>query len=169
MLPKIKTILYATALETGGPHVFRYALSLAQQYQARIVILHALEPLSKFGQSLVELHMSHQESEKMHQEARETVRADIEARLHQLCEAETCQAQEGRKLVAAIQVLEGQPSEVIIDQARTLSADLIVMGTHRTTVLGDAVLGHTANKVMHRSEIPVLLVRIPAGFGKEEA
>ena len=54
MLPAIKTILYATDLSQGSPYIFRYALTLARQHQAKIVVVHAIEPLTPFGQSLVE-------------------------------------------------------------------------------------------------------------------
>ena len=37
MLPKIKTILYATGMGAGAPHVFRYALALAKQHDAQKV------------------------------------------------------------------------------------------------------------------------------------
>ncbi|WP_305044435.1 universal stress protein [Geoalkalibacter sp.] len=167
MLPEIKTILYATDLGAGAPHVFRYALAEAEKHDARIVVLHALEPLSSFGQQLVELHISHEQSEQIHRQAREHARKKIEERVRRLCDKEVCHAPSGAALVKEIRVVEGNPAVEIIEQARAVKADLIIMGTHRHTVLGDAVLGHTANKVMHRAEIPVLLVRIPEGFREE--
>jgi len=160
MLPKIETILYATDLEAGSPQVFRYALSLAQKYDARIAILHAVEPLSKFAQNLVELHVTHQVTEKLHQEAREKLKQEIENRLEQFCRDELTGDPEGRKRVCSIDVLDGLPAEVIIDQAETLDADLVVMGTHHHTAVGEALLGSTAHRVIHRIARPTLLVRI---------
>ncbi len=167
MIPKISKILYATDLGPGAPYVFRYALSLARQYDARISILNAMEPLSSFGQSLVELHISHQQSEDIHRQAREHVKKDIVARVEKLCEKELTSDPEGRKRVADILVLEAPPALAIIDEAKRLGADLIVMGTHRHTVLGEALLGTTAHKVLHMAEIPVMLVRIPDGYKEE--
>ncbi len=167
MLPTIKTILYATGLGAGAPYVFRYALAEAEKHGARIVVLHAMEPLSPFGQQLVELHISHDRSEQIHKEARDHAVRKIEDRLKRFCEKEVCHATNGNDVIAEIRVVEGHPAVEIIAQAKALKADLIVMGTHRHTVLGDAILGNTANKVMHRSEIPVLLVRIPEGYREE--
>jgi len=163
MLPNIETLLYATDLEPGSPQVFRYALSLAQRYDARIAILHVVEPLSNFAQSLVEQYISHQQSEQMHQDARDQLKAQIEARLEQFCQDELAGDPEGRDRVSSIDVLEGVPSQLIVDQANRLKADLIVMGTHRHTAVGEALLGSTAHKVIHRTERPTLLVRIPGG------
>ncbi len=166
MLPEIKRILYATDLDSGAPHVFRYALMLAQQQHAEITILHAQEPLSPFAQSLVELHIAHDQSEMMHQEAREKTRLMIETRLNELCESEQCQDEDGRDLIADINVVEGQPAEKIIDKATEIDADLIVIGSHRHSALGEALIGSTTNRVLHRSETPVLVVRIPDNTGQ---
>lgn len=159
MLPKIEKILYATDLEPGSSSVFRYALSLAQKYEAKIAIVHAMEPLSTFGQKLVELHISHEQSEQLHREAREKVKGDILQRLEVFCEEELCRDPEGRDRISEILVMEGNPAEVILEEAEKKQADLIVMGTHRHTAVGEALLGSTAHKVVHRSEIPVLLAR----------
>lgn len=167
MLPKIQKILYATGLGAGAPYVFRYALSLAQQYGAKIAVVHGMEPLTPFAQSLVELHISHEQSEQIHQNAREAMVGKIEERLELLCTKELCNDSEGRSRVCGIVIEEGSPSEVILRQAEKSGVDLIVMGSHRHTVVGDAMLGTTTHKVLHSSKIPVLVVRIPEGYREE--
>ena len=162
MLPKIKTILYATNLGAGAEQVFRHALGVAQQYDARIVIVKAAEPLSTFGQSLVELHVSHAASEQMHKDAREQVKTAIADRLHAFCLAELARASDGEERVAEIVVVDGQASDVILEQAKKVDADLIVVGSHRHSAIGEALLGTTTQKVLHRSTRPVLVVRIAA-------
>ena len=165
MLPEIKRILYATDLSSEAPKVFRYALKLARDNRAAVTILHVLEPLGTFAQSLVELHVAHEKTEMIHAELSDKVRKDIETRLSELCAAEQCQGADGRDLVADIRVVDGQPAELILKASGEINADLIVMGSHGHSALSDALLGGTANKVLHRSAIPVLLVKI-AGKGK---
>ncbi len=167
MLPKIKTILYATGLGPGAPHVLRYALSVAQTYDAKIIAVSAMEPLSTFAQSLVELHVPHERSEQMHRAAREQVRNNLIARIERLCAKEQSADPQGRSRVSEIIVEEGQPAQLVLQYARSKGADVIVMGTHRHTMLGEALLGDTAHKVLHGSEIPVLMVRIPEGYYEE--
>ncbi|MHB1398696.1 MAG: universal stress protein [Trichloromonadaceae bacterium] len=164
MLPNIQKILYATGLGAGAPYVFRYALSLAQQYGAKIAVVHGMEPVPAFAQSLVELHISHEQAEQIHQNARTAMVAKLEERLELLCEKELCSDGEGRSRVCAIVIEEGAPAEFILQQAQKLGVDLIVMGSHRHTVLGEALLGTTTHKVLHKSTIPVLVVRIPEGY-----
>lgn len=159
MLPEIKSILYATDMGPGSSHVFRYALSLARQYQAKVAILHVVEPLSAFGQSLVELHISHQKSELQHAEARQQLIKELRSRIHEICGKEACVAEEN--LIDGVYVIEGQAAKTVISEAVKLGSDMIVMGTHRHSVVGEALLGTTARKVLHSSAVPTLLVRVP--------
>jgi nucleotide-binding universal stress UspA family protein len=161
MLPKLKTILYATGLGPGAPYVFRYALVLARQHQANIIAVHAMEPLTPFGQSLVEQYISHDTSEEIHQKAREAVKAQLEQKIQELCENECNGSPDCRNLVISTRVVEGYPSQVITDMAQEYSADLIIMGAHHHTRVGEFVLGSTTRKVLHTSEQPVFVVKIP--------
>ena len=167
MLPQIKTILYATGMGPGAPYVFRYALALANQHDAQIIAISALEPLSTFGQSLVELHISHEQSEQIHRTAQTQCKERLLERVARLCEKECADDRVCTQRVSEIRVEEGNPSQVILAAAKEYTADLIIMGAHRHTVIGDAMLGTTANKVLHSATQPVLVVRIPEGFHEE--
>lgn len=161
MLPEIKTILYATDLGPDAPLVFRYALALGRQHQAAIVAVHGLEPLSPFGQSLVEQYISHDSSEEIHVKARDAVKGQLRQRMEQFCAQECDGAADCQALVSSIRVVEGYPDQVILDVAKDCSADLIIMGAHHHTVVGEVVLGSTTRKVLHHASRPVLVVKIP--------
>jgi nucleotide-binding universal stress UspA family protein len=60
-------------------------------------------------------------------------------------------------------VERGNPVEKIIDHSEKGKFDLIVMGTHGHGTLEDAMIGSTARRVVRRSKIPVLVVRLPEG------
>jgi nucleotide-binding universal stress UspA family protein len=167
MLPKIETILYTTGLGPGAPYVFRHALALARQHQARIVAVHGMEPLSPFGQSLVEQYISHDSSEEMHSKARKSVKAQLKERLERLCTKECNNAPSCENAVTSIHVVEGYPDQVILNLAKDCSADLIVMGAHSHTLVGEVIVGSTTRKVLHRATQPVLVVKIPKGYVEE--
>jgi nucleotide-binding universal stress UspA family protein len=69
---------------------------------------------------------------------------------------------EGRyaQYIENIYVCAGAPVTAILDHARKGGYDLIVMGTHGHGFLYSAVIGSNAQKMVHESEIPVLVVRI---------
>ena len=53
----------------------------------------------------------------------------------------------------------GRVADVVLDQARELHCDLIVMGTHGRRGFSHLVLGSDAELVVRGSVVPVLLVR----------
>jgi nucleotide-binding universal stress UspA family protein len=167
MLPKIETIVYATGLGSGAPYVFRYALALARQHQAKIIAVHGMEPLSTFGQSLVEEYISHDTSEEMHTKARASVKARLKERIGLLCDKECNNVPACENAVSAIHVIEGYPDQVILNIAKDYSADLIVMGAHTHSRVGEFIVGSTTRKVMHGSTRPVLVVKIPKDYKEE--
>jgi nucleotide-binding universal stress UspA family protein len=57
--------------------------------------------------------------------------------------------------------LTGVPEDVIVEHAREIGADLIMIGTHGNGAFLNAVLGSVASKVLARSPVPVLLVKKP--------
>lgn len=69
-----------------------------------------------------------------------------------------------RKLDAAglryeASVLVGPVAETIVKQAKDKRCDLIFIGSRGMSEMGKALLGSTATKVLHISDIPVLLVK----------
>ena len=56
-------------------------------------------------------------------------------------------------------VVSGEPAEAIVDTATNEHADLIVMATHGYTGVRRWALGSVADKVLHASATPLLLVR----------
>jgi hypothetical protein len=59
--------------------------------------------------------------------------------------------------------------ELIVTEAGAWPADLVVLGTHGRRGIGRVVLGSSAENVLRRSPIPVLLVRSPEPPAKPEA
>jgi nucleotide-binding universal stress UspA family protein len=56
-------------------------------------------------------------------------------------------------------VLIGPVAESLVKHAKDKRCDLICIGTRGHTELGKALVGSTATKVLHISDIPVLLVK----------
>jgi nucleotide-binding universal stress UspA family protein len=57
------------------------------------------------------------------------------------------------------EALEGPIGRTIAEHAERLGCDAIVMGRHGEGALGDLLMGSVAQKVLHASRLPVLLVR----------
>lgn len=59
---------------------------------------------------------------------------------------------------AETRVEEGRPVEVLLQVANDIGADLIVVGSHGEGAVSAAFMGSTALKLLHHSELPVLVV-----------
>ncbi|GAB4330859.1 MAG: universal stress protein [Dehalococcoidia bacterium] len=58
---------------------------------------------------------------------------------------------------------DGEPAEVIVEQARKLGCDLIVMATRERSRLKRQILGSVAEEVIRTSGVPVLVVHTGKG------
>lgn len=56
-------------------------------------------------------------------------------------------------------VEEGKPADTILSEAKRQKAELIVMAGHKHSALERTMLGSVANKVVGRSEVPVLVIK----------
>jgi nucleotide-binding universal stress UspA family protein len=84
-------------------------------------------------------------------------------RLEKFCEDTGAELENRPFIVNDILVKTGQPVQEILDRAKSPNFDIVIMGTHGQGLLADAMMGSTARRVVRRSEIPVLVIRLPEG------
>ena len=160
MLPVIRTILYATDLPPYGSAIFRYAVRLARQFDAKLVLLHVLEPLGETAETLVRGVVPAETFEAVRKEGLERIREEIRGRLERFSNEELGEEAGKTKLVTEVHIREGRPGAVIVEEARVIGADMIVLGARSHTAVEQLFLGSVAAKVVHSSDIPVLLVPV---------
>ncbi len=152
---KIANILYATELEPRSPEVFRHAVGIARQFDARLHIL----TVSQFReQPLITDFISWDDLERIHTEMVQKLRDRLWERIDAFCTAHA--DLEARSVIADIHIREGNASQCILDMARKIPAGLIVLGSHGHTAIGEMLIGSVAHKVTMNAEVPVLLVPI---------
>ena len=158
MRPEMQKIVFATDLSQDAASVFRYAVSLAEKYQGRIHVIHVIEPLNGFAQSLVDSTLGEERSREIRQQKKQELFEDIRERVRTFCHEEVCRlvAPEDDP-VAEIEVREGQPTDQILKYSDSIQADLVVLGAHRR-VSTSHLFGSTARNVVHDSPVPVLVV-----------
>jgi nucleotide-binding universal stress UspA family protein len=142
----IRRILCAIDFSTISRDALGHAVAIAKWYQSSIVALHVIRP------SLL-LHPPIPPAEPA-----------VEAPTTALCQSLTEQLRGwlepvGRAGVNADALVDaGNPARCILDQARALEADLIVMGTHGLGGFERFMLGSVAEKVLRQAACPVLTV-----------
>jgi len=137
----LRKILVASDLTAYTDRALDRAVILAQQSQAAVCLVHAIDPGLPPGMDLRE---SIREAE-MHL-ARLVRDSDID-----------------KNISVSLKVLPGSAETVIVSEARATQADIIVMGLSHDVSLGGIVSGTTIDKVVRHSQCPVLVVKTRAG------
>lgn len=153
-LPEIKTILYTTSLGKHTRPVFRQAVNLAQTLNARIVMLHIIEPIGELGHALIQNYLPEDMVNKMHDEGISQVMDQMKARIDTFCVEELGSLDKKVDLNIEQVIVEGNYTDSILKAATQYSADMIVMGSENT-------FGHhsqTTRQVIKGAKVPVLAV-----------
>lgn len=158
MLPDVKTILYASDIEEGSRPAFRAAVSMAGHYDAKITFLHVIEPLSASARNILKTMMNDASLNEMHDSSVENLKNKLVSRIERFCETELDSSEAMKEGQIIPRVEEGTADRVILKVANEIGADLIVMGTRTHSSVGQFLLGSTANRVMHHTQKPVLII-----------
>jgi nucleotide-binding universal stress UspA family protein len=153
----IRSMLYATDLGLYGPYVMQHALAMARAFKAELYVIHVVEPMSLFAESVLQTYLDRPLLDSLHNEGVSTVMATIEQKVLDSFRDELDEPQD-LALIRAVSVRQGDPAQVILDQAQRLGADLLIIGTHSYGLHGQIPLGRTAARVLQMSSVPVYLV-----------
>jgi nucleotide-binding universal stress UspA family protein len=143
----LRTIVAATDLSTPAAHAAERAAVLARAAGAGLHLVHvaAPAPLARLRQFVADVPA--QAEQRMLDAAGDEVRR-LAAHL---------QARHG--VVADAQVLEGPVLDVLPRRADALQADLLVLGAHGASLVRHLLLGSTAERMVSRTNRPLLVVR----------
>lgn len=164
----VRSILYATDLGLYAPYVLQHALSLAHAYRAELYVVHAVEPMGLFAESVLQTYLDQERLQDLRGGGLHTVMCNIEQRVLEAFREEMAEAVQDMSMISAVHVLEGDPPQVILDEAHKLGADLLVLGSHSHGARLDIPLGRTAARVLQLSEVPVYLVPMLQHRGRGE-
>ena len=134
---KMREILYATNLSTDAPVAAPYAISLAQENQAHLVLLHVIED-PKAGDLVDSPEVTDLKERKLQQLVTE---------------------QAGLWCEPTYIVEQGPAAEKILDVAKRRPTDLIVLGARSAKGLATHMNMGTVHKVVSQAKCPVLTVR----------
>jgi nucleotide-binding universal stress UspA family protein len=141
---KLKKILVPIDFSDCSKKALQYALPLASEHEAALTLLYVVPPAYGAGEyggiNYAQLEAS--------------MRQDGEKALAKLAASEV-----RGDVPADTLVRVGSPSREIIETAKDLPADLIVLSTHGRTGLKHVFLGSVAEHVVQRAPCPVFVVR----------
>ena len=154
----IRSMLFATDLGLYAPYVMQHALALARTFKAELSVVHAVEPMGLFAESVLQSYLDETALSEWQSKGLSTVMATIEQRVLDSFREEWGEGEQDLQWIRSVKVIQGDPCEVILDQLRKLSVDLLVVGSHSQATGVVVPLGRTAARVLQLSPVPVYLV-----------
>lgn len=153
----ISRILVPVDFSAHSEFALRYATALASRFDASLHLLHVVEDPAATGAWGGESALPNIA------ELREELVADAERRLL----AYRGEAERAQVPVVTI-ARTGLTSQTIVEYAKTLNIDLIVMGTHGRSGFAHLFMGSVAERVLRHAPCPVLTVREGARLDEAE-
>lgn len=139
----IKKILVPTDFTVYSDHAIEYAIMVGRKFQAKILLVHVIEPLTYSLTDTVQIID--------HYTALKTVAKPILENLQKMILK--------KGLEADILLLDGNPYLEIVKKSREAGVDLIIMGTHGRTGIEHILMGSVAERVVRLASCPVVTVR----------
>jgi nucleotide-binding universal stress UspA family protein len=147
----ISKILVPTDGSKAAQKAARYAVDLAKQLKASVIVLSVIDKRSFISQTVPAAETARHVIEPIEDYLRR-VAEGYTGEIKKLCEKNGVQS----KTVTTT----GHPVEEIVKEAKRSKADLIVMGSHGRSALAAAVLGSVAFGVIHNdTKIPALVIK----------
>jgi len=137
-----KHILIPLENSSADDTILTHIRSLARIAGAKLLLVHVAD--GWVARNFNQLQLA--ESQEMKED-----RAYLERRVRELTD-------EGFSCDAVLAL--GEPSDEIIKLAREKKVDLIAMTTHGHRFISDILYGATVDKVRHKVEVPVLLLKV---------
>jgi universal stress protein A len=140
-MKRFHTILHPTDFSPGSDVAFRYACDLARDYDARLIVLHALQPVVPLvgeGGLVPNDFPELRDAAEKQLDALQPIGPAV--RLERLFR-------------------DGPDAATIVETADEVKADLSVMGTHGRSGIGRLFLGSVAEEVLRKARCPVLTVK----------
>ncbi|HEX5615607.1 MAG TPA: universal stress protein [Acidimicrobiia bacterium] len=137
----VQTIVLGADGSENSHRAVQFAADLARQLGARVVAVHAFDPLALLG--TVEPPVDFEQLER-----------DTQQRL----EAEWCAPLRDAGVSFTAEVVENTPVGALVDAAAAHAADLVVIGARGHTPVRQLVLGSTSLRLPHGTKRPVTIV-----------
>jgi nucleotide-binding universal stress UspA family protein len=142
--PRLRRLLVPLDFSGRSREALLYAIPLAQQAKASLVLLHVVEPVPITAPELGLMNadlagMKKAAMRQLDQQREQLIPAGLETR-------------------ALVRI--GMPAAEIVAAARREKIDLIAMSTHSRGALKRFFIGSTADQVMRNAHCPVLSVRL---------
>ena len=154
----IKTILLAVDLSVFTSCLLHHAADLAKKHQAKLIAVHAVEPLGNLGHALINAYLTLESRRALTTTGLDAMIKEVKSQVIDALTEEYMNAGAEHLNLGEVIVKSGNPADVILQAADEADADLIVLGSHSPNLSIPASLGTVAQKVLSFSKVPAYIV-----------
>lgn len=144
----LKSILVPVDYSACSRAALRFALDLAQRYQAKLDVVHVWDRPSYVSDVLM-TSTEPMSRKSLIQLIQENAQRDLD---------EFLSGVELPPGTASGRLLSGDPASTVLKEIKEVKPDLVVVGTHGRTGLTHVLLGSVAEKLARLSPVPVMIV-----------
>ena len=152
----LKHILIPTDFSDCSSRALKLGLAMAEKFDAKAYVLHASAHIDR--SSFSDPRVLQMVGDMLDDEAKRLAEAAEEQMLNLV--KEIGEVDENR---VHYRVVQGSPATSILEVAADVKADLIVMGTHGRSGVGDLLLGSTAERITRKANCAVMTIK-PDGY-----
>ena len=150
----MKKILIALDYDTTAQKVAEIGFSLGQNQQAEITLLHVTVNPSYYASPVYNPIMGFGGFSNLDLLAPDMIDELKKTSLHFLEKTKLHLGDDNIKIL----VKEGSTAELILETAKEMNADIIVMGTHSKSWLENTLMGSVTEHVLHHAAIPLFII-----------
>jgi len=152
----MKRILIALDNNAGAQRIAETGYELAEALRADIILMHVASDATYYSSLNYSPILGYNSFSNLN-----TVQTDTIDELKKMGEdyLENVKWNLGDETIETI-VKEGDYAENILQTAKEMNADMIVLGTHSRKGLDKVLLGSVAENVLHHSTIPLLIIPV---------
>lgn len=154
----IRSMLYATDLGLYAPYVMQHALALARTFKAELYVVHVVEPMGLFAESVLQSYLGEDALKDLRSQGLNSLIEGIEQKVLEGFREELGDGHQDLALIRTVRVVQGDPCNVILEQAEELKVDLLIVGSHSRGAEIATPIGRTAARVLQLAQVPVYMV-----------
>lgn len=140
-----KNILVGCDFSPDSSSAMQYGLSLAQEFEATIHLIHVIEPIAYRDKLLPGNMLDSNMKSTLYKNLVDELSDRVEEEAYNWCEIKT-------------ECLTGRPYEELVKYTEANAIDLIILGVRGHSLVESMLLGSTTDRVIRRASCPVLSV-----------
>jgi len=147
-MSRIRRVLFASDFSPASRRAFATAMTLTRSAGAKLIVLHVIEPVVPMAPD--QYYLASAAWDEIDRNTRTWAGQQL---------AGVVRTAKKHGVTATTRIVDGVAATEIVRAARSLKADLIVLGTHGRTGLSRLLLGSVATRVVATATCPVVTVR----------